>query len=119
METGERGTRQGVAERRRRDEMEKIRQTDSTARKRERAIRKKSGSEKGTVADYDSIIALVFAFVCFILLATFPGWHTDENEDGSSVDVKVRLFSPPTSRWLPLLILPILQSPAISAASIP
>lgn len=39
--------------------------------------------------DFSRIIALIFAFVCFILLATFPGWHTDENEEGSSVDVKV------------------------------
>lgn len=35
-----------------------------------------------------SIIAIIFAFVCFILLATFPGWHQTENEDGSDVDVK-------------------------------
>ena len=34
------------------------------------------------------IIALIFAFICFILLLTFPGWHTDSDSEGSSVDVK-------------------------------
>ncbi|OBT49197.1 hypothetical protein VE00_00148 [Pseudogymnoascus sp. WSF 3629] len=40
------------------------------------------------VFPYLIIIAIIFAFICFILLATFPGWHTAENEDGSEVDVK-------------------------------
>lgn len=40
------------------------------------------------VFPYLIIIAIIFAFICFILLATFPGWHQTENEDGSDVDVK-------------------------------
>jgi hypothetical protein len=35
-----------------------------------------------------SIIAIVFAFVCFILLATFPGWHETEDSEGSEREVK-------------------------------
>lgn len=34
------------------------------------------------------IVAIVLAFVCFILLATFPGWHEEINDDGSERDVK-------------------------------
>lgn len=32
-------------------------------------------------------MAIVLAFVCFLLLATFPGWH-EETVDGSDRDVK-------------------------------
>lgn len=35
-----------------------------------------------------SIVAIVFAFICMLLLATFPGWHTETDEDGSDRDVK-------------------------------
>jgi len=35
-----------------------------------------------------SIIAIILAFICFLLLATFPGWHEERNGDGSDVDVK-------------------------------
>ena len=36
-----------------------------------------------------SIIAIIFAFVTFILLATFPGWHEEEDpRTGSDVEVK-------------------------------
>lgn len=36
-----------------------------------------------------SIIAIIFAFVTFILLATFPGWHEEADpRTGSDVDVK-------------------------------
>lgn len=36
-----------------------------------------------------SIVAIVFAFICFILLATFPGWHAEtDSRTGSDVDVK-------------------------------
>lgn len=34
------------------------------------------------------IIAIVFAFITFILLATFPGWHEEVDEDGEGRDVK-------------------------------
>lgn len=34
------------------------------------------------------IIAIVFAFICFILLATFPGWHEERSGDGDDVQVK-------------------------------
>lgn len=36
----------------------------------------------------DSIVAIIFAFVCFLLLATFPGWHEEEDAEGSERDVK-------------------------------
>jgi len=36
----------------------------------------------------DRIIAIVLAFVTFVLLATFPGWHVETNQEGSDVDVK-------------------------------
>ena len=35
-----------------------------------------------------SIIAIIFAFVCFLLLATFPGWHEEEDSEGSEREVK-------------------------------
>lgn len=34
------------------------------------------------------IVAIVLAFICFILLATFPGWHEETDERGSERDVK-------------------------------
>ncbi|KAH8174783.1 ca2+ regulator and membrane fusion protein fig1 domain-containing protein [Sarocladium implicatum] len=40
------------------------------------------------VFPYLIIIAIVFAFVCFILLATFPGWHETEDSEGSEREVK-------------------------------
>jgi Ca2+ regulator and membrane fusion protein Fig1 len=33
------------------------------------------------------IVAIIFAFICLLLLATFPGWH-EEDVDGSERDVK-------------------------------
>ena len=35
-----------------------------------------------------SIVAIIFAFVCFLLLATFPGWHEQEDSEGSDREVK-------------------------------
>lgn len=35
-----------------------------------------------------SIIAIIFAFICFILLATWPGWHEEEDSEGSERAVK-------------------------------
>ena len=35
-----------------------------------------------------SIIAIVLAFLTFILLATFPGWHEETSGDGSEREVK-------------------------------
>lgn len=35
-----------------------------------------------------SIIAIIFAFICFLLLATFPGWHEEEDSEGSEREVK-------------------------------
>ena len=35
-----------------------------------------------------SIVAIIFAFVCFVLLATFPGWHEEIDDRGSERDVK-------------------------------
>ncbi|MCJ1294285.1 hypothetical protein MMC32_006965 [Xylographa parallela] len=37
---------------------------------------------------YLIIVAIILAFVCFILLATFPGWHEETDERGSERDVK-------------------------------
>lgn len=36
----------------------------------------------------NSIIAIIFAFICFLLLATFPGWHEEEDSEGSDREVK-------------------------------
>ncbi|WDK20868.1 hypothetical protein CGRA01v4_12157 [Colletotrichum graminicola] len=33
-------------------------------------------------------ISIIFGFCTFILLATLPGWHEDENSAGSSVQIK-------------------------------
>lgn len=35
-----------------------------------------------------SIIAIIFAFVCLLLLATFPGWHEETDSEGSDREVK-------------------------------
>ena len=34
------------------------------------------------------IVAIVLAFVCFLLLATFPGWHEEHDDNGSDREVK-------------------------------
>lgn len=37
----------------------------------------------------DSIVAIVLAFVTFLLLATFPGWHEEHDaRTGSDIDIK-------------------------------
>src|SRR2546421_3853775 len=36
----------------------------------------------------NSIVAIILAFICFILLATFPGWHEEIDESGSEHSVK-------------------------------
>ncbi|PHH82299.1 hypothetical protein CDD82_6407 [Ophiocordyceps australis] len=40
------------------------------------------------VFPYLIIIAIIFAFLCFLLLATFPGWHEEEDSEGSEREVK-------------------------------
>ncbi|EPS26803.1 hypothetical protein POX_g08899 [Penicillium oxalicum] len=40
------------------------------------------------VFPYLLIVAVILAFFCFILLATFPGWHEEPDESGSAVEVK-------------------------------
>ncbi|KOS17440.1 hypothetical protein ESCO_002661 [Escovopsis weberi] len=40
------------------------------------------------VFPYLIIIAIIFAFFCLILLATFPGWHEEEDSEGSEREVK-------------------------------
>ncbi|KAJ4376835.1 hypothetical protein N0V85_009004 [Neurospora sp. IMI 360204] len=40
------------------------------------------------VFPYLIIIAIIFAFVCLLLLATFPGWHEEEDSEGSEREVK-------------------------------
>ncbi|KAG4423213.1 hypothetical protein IFR04_003711 [Cadophora malorum] len=40
------------------------------------------------VFPYLIIIAIIFAFICLLLLATFPGWHEEEDRDGSEREVK-------------------------------
>lgn len=39
-------------------------------------------------ADSSSIVAVILAFLCFILLATFPGWHEEIDSTGSEGEVK-------------------------------
>ena len=35
------------------------------------------------------IIAIIFAFLCFLLLASFPGWHEEHDQrTGSDIDIK-------------------------------
>lgn len=38
--------------------------------------------------NYSRIIAIIFAFICLLLLATFPGWHEEEDSEGSEREVK-------------------------------
>ncbi|PMD67262.1 membrane fusion mating protein FIG1 [Hyaloscypha bicolor E] len=40
------------------------------------------------VFPYLIIIAIIFAFICLLLLATFPGWHEEEDAEGSEREVK-------------------------------
>ncbi|EGD86366.1 hypothetical protein H112_07299 [Trichophyton rubrum D6] len=40
------------------------------------------------VFPYLIIVALIFAFLSFLLLATFPGWHEELNNQGSDIEVK-------------------------------
>ncbi|KAI9779111.1 MAG: hypothetical protein M1816_003755 [Peltula sp. TS41687] len=40
------------------------------------------------VFPYLIIVAIILAFICFVLLATFPGWHQEYDEDGSVQDRK-------------------------------
>ena len=35
-----------------------------------------------------SIIAIIFAFICVLLLATFPVWHEEVDSEGSEREVK-------------------------------
>jgi len=35
-----------------------------------------------------SIVAIILAFICLLLLATFPGWHEEMDETGTERDVK-------------------------------
>ena len=35
-----------------------------------------------------SIIAIIFAFICVLLLATFPVWHEETDSEGSEREVK-------------------------------
>ncbi|KAI9735983.1 MAG: hypothetical protein M1834_001449 [Cirrosporium novae-zelandiae] len=44
------------------------------------------------VFPYLIIIAIIFAFFCFILLATFPGWHEETNPAGSEHEFEVKPF---------------------------
>ncbi|KAK4696001.1 hypothetical protein P7C71_g1855, partial [Lecanoromycetidae sp. Uapishka_2] len=40
------------------------------------------------VFPYLIIVAIILAFVCFVILATFPGWHEELDERGEEKDVK-------------------------------
>ncbi|KAI9822283.1 MAG: hypothetical protein M1827_000001 [Pycnora praestabilis] len=40
------------------------------------------------VFPYLIIVAIVLAFICFLLLATFPGWHEEQDDHGSEREVK-------------------------------
>lgn len=40
------------------------------------------------VFPYLIIIAIIFAFICLLLLATFPGWHEEISSEGSETEVK-------------------------------
>lgn len=46
-----------------------------------------SFSTRGLICK-SSIIAIVFAFICLLLLATFPGWHEENDDAGSEREVK-------------------------------
>jgi hypothetical protein len=36
----------------------------------------------------DRIVAIILQFFCFILLATFPGWHDEVGPDGEEVETR-------------------------------
>ncbi|KAI9757037.1 MAG: 26S proteasome regulatory subunit 6B [Chaenotheca gracillima] len=40
------------------------------------------------VFPYLIIVAIILAFICLILLATFPGWHEEEDDRGSVTEKK-------------------------------
>ncbi|PGH01420.1 hypothetical protein GX51_05227 [Blastomyces parvus] len=40
------------------------------------------------VFPYLIIVAIILAFFCFLLLATFPAWHSEIREDGEELEVK-------------------------------
>ncbi|KAL1990116.1 hypothetical protein VTN49DRAFT_5955 [Thermomyces lanuginosus] len=40
------------------------------------------------VFPYLLIVAVILSFFCFVLLATFPGWHEEIDESGSEKEVK-------------------------------
>ncbi|EAW09496.1 Fig1 domain-containing protein [Aspergillus clavatus NRRL 1] len=40
------------------------------------------------VFPYLLIVAVILAFLCFVLLATFPGWHEEIDASGSEAEVK-------------------------------
>ncbi|EAS34499.3 uncharacterized protein CIMG_05523 [Coccidioides immitis RS] len=40
------------------------------------------------VFPYLIIVAVIFAFVCFLILGTFPGWHEETSPDGSEQEVR-------------------------------
>lgn len=55
--------------------------------------------------DY-SLVALVLAFITFLLLATFPGWHEERDaRTGSDVDVKPFPSRPVTQIALALIFI--------------
>ena len=46
------------------------------------------GRVMGHLLTASRIIAIIFAFICLLLLATFPGWHEEEDSEGSEREVK-------------------------------
>ncbi|EGS22138.1 uncharacterized protein CTHT_0016540 [Thermochaetoides thermophila DSM 1495] len=44
------------------------------------------------VFPYLLIIAIIFAFICLLLLATFPGWHEEDSDGDGSADREVKPF---------------------------
>ncbi|KAK2802529.1 hypothetical protein FQN50_007335 [Emmonsiellopsis sp. PD_5] len=40
------------------------------------------------VFPYLIIVAIILAFICFLLLATFPGWHEEVDPDGQEREIK-------------------------------
>lgn len=54
----------------------------------------------------NSIVALVLAFIVFLLLATFPGWHEEHDlRTGSDVDIKPFPSRPVTQISLALIFI--------------
>jgi len=64
------------------------------------------------VFPYLIIVAIVLAFLTFLLLATFPGWHTDTSSSGSEHEVK-----PFPSRPVSQVALATYSLPASSSSS--